>query len=183
MKRPFAGTTPNANDKRLRNSLHTNDMHLRSVPGTGRRCNLGNTKGLRRRLSFALPKKRILAYNGALGSRLVAPMLTYILVKARYHSIDATNGADAPGRAVFFICPERCRGRRRGSAEGVPRALEWVCGSVGLWVCGSRSGRGAAGVARRPSGVTNFPALQRKIIHTIGRPPRRHAFCNLLLHS
>ena len=72
LKRPFAGRNSDIGTWPPRNPLYTNDLHLLTVPGTGRRCNLWSTNGLRRRLSFALPKSRILAYNSARRSRLAA---------------------------------------------------------------------------------------------------------------
>ena len=45
--------------------MYANTLHPLTVPGTERSCNVWNTNGLRRRLSFALPKKRVLAYNSA----------------------------------------------------------------------------------------------------------------------
>ena len=105
LKRPFAGRNSDIGTWPPRNSLYTNDLHPLTVPGTGRRCNLWNTNGLRRRLSFALTKRRIPAYNGARG--LLLPILAYIPVYARCPWTYATHGGNVAGRAIFFTCHAR----------------------------------------------------------------------------
>ena len=64
---------PNANDKRLRKSLLSNDLQLRLVPGTERERNSLVGKDLRSRLSFAMGSGLTVAFRAIKESEYSVP--------------------------------------------------------------------------------------------------------------